>query len=100
MVNDMTILGGIVLVFVLIGFMTPFINDEFGGSAPENNINDVTDGIEPDDVSAWDVIVSIFKMFFWTFGSIPSWLDAILFIPMRIVLVVLIARNIWVGGGA
>ena len=101
MVNDMTILGGIVIIFVFIGFVTPFINEEFSGTAAEYNVDDVTGDLDtPNAVNAFTILISIFKIFFWTFGSIPTWLDVILFTPMRIILALIIARNVWIGGGA
>jgi len=53
-----------------------------------------------DNVSLKSVIWSVVKMFFWTFGSIPTWLDLIVFLPLRIILALIIARNIWIGGGS
>jgi hypothetical protein len=50
-------------------------------------------------VTIWQVFISIGKMFFWTFGTLPLWLDSV-FLMVRIILIVTIARNIWIGGGA
>jgi hypothetical protein len=49
--------------------------------------------------SIWSVIGSAFGMLIWSFGGIPIWLDATLFMALRITLVLIIARNIWIGGG-
>ena len=100
MVNDVTILGGIILVFVLIGVTTPLINDEFGSSNPEHNVDGlIEDGVEPTVLNASTFVGSVFGMFFWTFGALPFWLDGIL-VCIRLVFWFIVARNIWVGGGA
>ena len=49
--------------------------------------------------SIWTIIGSMFGMMFWSFGGIPVWLDITLFMALRITFFLLIARNIWVGGG-
>ena len=96
MANDMTIIFGIILLFVAIGVISPYINAEFGSDMIENG--DVLDA--DDSVNGTDVMLSVAGMFFWTFGTIPAWLDGLLFVPLRILLYLIIARNIWIGGGA
>lgn len=52
-----------------------------------------------DLTSPLGILVSVLSMFFWSITNIPVWLEIGLFIPLRILLSIAIARNIWVGGG-
>jgi hypothetical protein len=102
MVNDMTILGGFVVFFLIVGLALPFLNAEFNQSDSEVNPSYVSDNQNPDDlssISAWSVIKSVFLMFFWTFGSLPLTIELLIFEPIRIIGYVIVARNIWIGGG-
>lgn len=100
--NDVGIIFGISIVFVLIGFVTPLLATEFGETATGPNVNSLTDGVTESDavssVNAFKIIGSIVTMFFWNFFGFPVWLN-IIFIPVRIALAFIVARNIWIGGG-
>ena len=96
--SDTNLIMGIVLVFVLLGTALPFVNDAFNVTSVEFSAGGIEDDISGADVSATDVFFSIFAMFFWTFGSLPFWLDAI-FIVFRIMLAWLIVRVIRGVGG-
>lgn len=100
MANDMIIIGGFLFLFVAIGFITPFINQEFDTSYAESDALNLDDSAEDQltTVSGWKVLASIGGMFFYTFGILPTWIDMI-FIVLRIVFWGTVARNIWVGGG-
>lgn len=104
MVNDMTIIFSIVTLFIAVGFITPMINDEFGGEYDTNSPDYIKEQINQDDIesttSSWKIIISVFSMFFWTFGALPVWLETLIFLPLRIILAFIIARNIWIGGGS
>ncbi|KKN07612.1 hypothetical protein LCGC14_1065190 [marine sediment metagenome] len=102
-VNDISIATGIILVFVLLGVLLPFVNDAFDveGSdintqSLETNVGEEIENIN--SIGAFTVLLSVLKMFFWTFGDLPFWLDAI-FLVFRIMLALIIARNVWIGGG-
>ncbi len=99
----MSLIFGICAFLIACGFILPFVNEEFGQEVTDNNPTGLLDGIDKDDakssVGAFNVIGSIFGMFFWTFGGVPIWLDVLLFLPIRILLALIIARNIWIGGG-
>ena len=104
MVNDISIIAVIITVFVLLGVLLPFINNDLTGVAGSNlsatglqdNVGEEVENVST--ISAFSVALSILKMFFWTFGTLPFWLDAI-FVIFRILLAFIIARNIWIGGG-
>lgn len=74
----------LLVIFLVIGFIAPFI-----ASAYKSNIGTVnTDGIISDagntDVTATTVVGSLFKVFFWTFGLLPAWMDALIMLPLRV----------------
>ena len=120
MVNDVTIIGSIITIFILIGGFLPFVQAEFnttidnndpeqferriGDDVREARDNETVTGIYDifsvgaQGVTFLNVMFSIVMMFFWSFNGLPFWLN-LLFIPIRIILVLIIARNIWIGGG-
>ena len=105
MVNDISIAFGIIGLFVFLGVFLPIIESDL---AREQVTSADVDGLETQvensllvatTLTVFNVIFSVFTMFFWTFGAIPFWLDSF-FILLRITLAFIIARNLWVGGGA
>lgn len=82
----------IIVFFFAVGLILPFINQEFGNSSTYN-----TQGIEDlsgqeaqsSEANALSVLLSIFSMFFWTFGALPQWMDLLIFSPLRIILAVI-----------
>jgi len=118
MANDITILGGIMLFFIVVGAIVPLVNATFeSDDQPRQDIYNFTgnvsevakdlsdNSIDPTwlnptgSLNALTVLTSILSMFFWTFGAIPFWLDLVIFLPLRLIFVSIIARNIWIGGG-
>ena len=101
--SDMDILATIVIFFITLGTVMPFIHASFDET--ETNVN--TKGVEfaagqdlaASNVSILGVVLSIFTMFFWTFGNIPVILDLILFVPLRIIFIVLLYKLIRGVGG-
>ena len=101
MANDVTILWLFLTLFVALGFVMPFINSTYNTSYAEVNGESLIEGVDVskvDDVSSFQIIASIISSFFWG-TEFPAILN-ILFIPIRLAFAFLIARNIWVGGGA
>lgn len=101
MANDITIIGTILGIFVMLSLFLPFIQADFGEIQTSNSVDSLIDADDSDDltdVSAWELIKSFFKVFFWSFGTFPFWLEGILGV-MKLVLIITVARNIWVGGG-
>lgn len=100
----MSIIWGIITVFVLIGVFLPFINEAYDVDSDTMNVDNIETSVGTDiesasTISVFTVLFSILKMFFWTFGDLYFWLDAV-FIIFRVMLALIIARNIWIGGGA
>ena len=103
--NDTSIIAVLLSIFIFTGIILPFISDEFGtptttlvgdipGGIIDENIQDVS------GVGAGDILKSIGKIFFWTFGDLPFWLDGI-FLVLRVVLLFILLRNFipFLGGG-
>lgn len=102
--NDMHLMFSIMGLFILVGFFLPYVDDAFStNQVNSNNVGGLQSNVGQDQtitsINSITIIGSIFKMFFWTFGSLPFWLD-IFFVPLRIIFAVTLARNIWIGGGA
>ena len=109
-VNDITIISVLVFIFFLTAIIIPFINSEFATGFVEPN----TDGLAQEisdkseeisgritDISAIGVMITVLKLAFFDFGNslgLPFWLDA-MYTILGIILILVIARNIWVGGG-
>ena len=106
MVNDVKIAGTIAFTFIMLGLLLPFVNDAFNSTATNFNTDGLQTGSINEDfedttsVSAGDVFKSIIKMFFWTFGDLPFWLDAV-FLVFRLMLLMILVKNFvpFLGGG-
>ena len=106
-INDISIIA--VLAFILLGtsIIIPFINtefkttaDTFDESAFEDNVRNDAESVST--ISAFTILVTFFKLAFFDFGDtlgLPFWLDAI-YTLLGLILILVIARNIWIGGGA
>lgn len=101
--SDTDILTGIVIFFVTLGVLLPFIHEAFDETISNVNTEGVEfasgQGLSTDNVGLLDIAVSIFTMFFWTFGSIPIVIDLILFVPIRIIFAILLFKLIRGVGG-
>lgn len=120
MVNDISIITTIIAIFLIVGTTLPFINASFGISPEETacfeisnlegELENATESVgekskfgifgsrRTGSVGIFDVMGSIVKMFFWTCGSLPLFVD-LFFLLIRITLYITIARNLWIGGG-
>lgn len=92
----------VVIIFVFTGTLLPYVNDAVDQEQTGFSADNIIDDIDENDAdfsgftgttNAWRIIVSVFSMFFWTFGSLPFWLD-MCFVPLRIVLAVSIAKMV------
>lgn len=104
MVNDTIILLTLFVFFIGMGVLLPFVQEDFGVRQVEGQLDpvmeDIRDGASsPSAISILSILLSIAKMFFWTFGQIPFLIDTLVMTPLRLTFIFLIARNIWVGGG-
>lgn len=105
-VNDVSIIAIITFIFVGLGTILPFVNSEFPSDLDTFDTQNVADELieeqfsDVSSVGAGDIIKSVGKMFFWTFGDLPFWLDAI-FLVIRILLLFILIRNFtpFIAGG-
>lgn len=116
--NDVTIIGTIISIFIIVGTFLPFINESFGISPEDTACFKITE-LESElgnttiqmgekasvievasigSLSFFDVVKSIVKMFFWTCGGLPLFID-LFFLVIRFVLLILLVRLIRSGGG-
>lgn len=106
MVNDISIMAGIVAVFLFLGVLIPVIQADLGADVTTYNAEGIKqetldEASSASKISLFTVGITILKLAAWDFGDtleLPVWLDAV-FTLMAITLVLLIARNIWIGGG-
>jgi len=104
MASDITIIGGIIALFIVLGVALPYISAEYGATdnVHTTDIKGAVEGNARNDtstISIFKIFTSVLSMFFWTFGALPIYLD-LFFLIIRIILFMTIARNVWVGGGA
>lgn len=101
--NDVTHIAIIVIPLILVGLFLPYINEGFGEDGDDINVDGFEDQLndavkDEDSISAFTVVFSLVTIFFWTFGALPFWLDAI-FLIFRVILALLIYRQVRHGGG-
>ena len=98
----MTIIFGIIFLFVSLGLLIPIIKVDLGGN--NDTYTSISDYENPNEIktqnNALTYILSILGMFTWTFGNIVWVWDLLVFVPIRIIFYLTLARNIWVGGGS
>ena len=80
--------------FLILGAILPFINQGFGQSVSISHDTNVLPSSEQGvgALSFFDVLISMFAVFFWTFGLIPFWIDLIIMLPLRALGVYLAVR--------
>lgn len=100
-VNDIGIITVIITFFLVLGFITPFINSEFNSNYESYEFDGLTDDevSNVSTVNGFSILLSILSIFVWSISGIPVFLNLLLFIP-RIILVLVIVRNVWIGGGS
>lgn len=100
--NDVVIIWTITFIFLMLGVLLPYVTSAFGDTTTTINTDDLASGIDEEtdltSVTALTLVKSVAGMFFWTFGALPFWLDAILLV-FRISLGLLIYRQVRSGGG-
>jgi len=99
--SDIHYIWVFVIIFGLLGILSPLINAEFGSDLDENNSASglIDEGaLSESSLTIWQVIFNFLLMPFWTFG-LPAWVNLWIMPFLRIPFIVVIVRNIWVGGG-
>jgi hypothetical protein len=83
--------------FILLGIIIPIAQTGFGMDSvssydTDNPVSQITEeklGLS----TAWEILKSVFLMFFWTFGQLPAILDGV-FVILRLALALSIAKMI------
>ncbi len=102
--SDIKIIGSYLTFFILLGLLLPIINSGFdteysGVSGITELEDDIGSESSNNQLSIWRVMFSLISVFFWSFGELPIIANIFLLIP-RILLLLTISRNIWIGGGS
>lgn len=95
---DVIVMITFAAIFMLLGLVMPFINDglsQVGGGEYDLDTLESELGTEAQDsdINVATVIFSIIKMFFWTFGALPFFLDGV-FLIFRVWFFISIVRTI------
>ncbi len=106
-INDISIIAVILSIFLMTGVAIPFVNAEFDTNFANLDEDTLTQNVRNDAesvtaISAFTVLVTVVKLAIFDFGNtlgLPFWLD-IIYTLLAVIFVLVIARNIWVGGGA
>jgi hypothetical protein len=95
---DIIIVYTILGIFIIVGIVTPFINNEFGSSYNSGNIETVGSEMSGTNIITgfFTIMISILSMVLWSFGSLPLWFELIIIEPMRITLYLIVAK--WIRG--
>ena len=101
--SDTVILSTIVIFFVVLGVRLPFIHAAFDQTITNLDTEGIEfasgQGFSESNVTILGIITSIFTMFFWTFGNIPVVIDLLLFVPLRIIFMILLFKLVRGVGG-
>lgn len=102
--NDMVLIASFLTFFTILGILLPVINSgfdtEYTGIGGIGDLEeDVGNESDNNQLSIWRVIFSMISVFFWSFGELPVLLNTFLLIP-RIIFILTVVRNIWIGGGS
>ena len=105
-INDISIIAIISFIFFLTAIIIPFANEATGGTADTFNTENLEGNVKVDAenvnvLNAFDVLLTMLKLALFDFSNtlgLPFWLDA-LYTMLAIIFIIVIARNIWVGGG-
>lgn len=97
MANTDFLLYTIITIFVILGVILPYIESDLSDETNEFDVDGIANDLNdesPSAVTIVSLITSVFSMFFWTFGTLPLWLDLILFSPLRIIALIILLEKI------
>ncbi|MAH48575.1 hypothetical protein CMI37_22310 [Candidatus Pacearchaeota archaeon] len=106
-INDISIISVILAIFLITSVVIPFVNFEFGtefSNLDEDAILQTArdDAESVSTISAFTVLKNVILLALFDVGDtlgLPIWLD-IIYTLLAILFIIVIARNIWIGGGA
>lgn len=103
--NDMYMLFILILILFGSALVIPTLSSAAGESYANYNRDNITsevkDKSQSTTTSTFGVIGTLFKLGFWDFGDtlhLPAWLD-LFYSMLTLIILVILARNIWIGGG-
>ena len=99
--NDIHIITAIVSILVLTAIFTPMVYNIYGLTSTAYDTTGVTNhnSANTGTLTASQNFTIVLGVLLWDFsGLIPTWLNFILMM-LKIVLILVIARNVWIGGG-
>lgn len=91
------LLLSLIIIFVGIGVMLPYMQQATDSDIEEFGLNEIDDDVRSSSanpVTFITILWSVIKMFFFTFGALPVWLDTILFLPLRIIAWIIIIDKV------
>lgn len=106
-INDVTLIWTIIVILFSLGIFVPFVENYYSGINTNYNLENIKQKVgetlpssdaDESTVNAIGILFSIITMFFWNF-SVHWGINLILLEPMRIILYILIYRQIRSGGG-
>ena len=105
-INDISIIGVILSIFIFSALLIPFINGAVDANADSYDTDNLGEEIQEDaesinTLSLFGVVKTVAKLASWDIGNtlnLPWWLDGIYFI-LAVIFILVLARNIWIGGG-
>ena len=87
----------LLLFFVSLGTLLPFIQVAFNQAQITQDIDGLpvsSGSLEDDPVEMLQIIISVFSVFFWTFGQVHFIIDLIILTPLRILALYLFVRMV------
>lgn len=105
-INDISIIAIFTFIFFTTALIIPFVNSEFATGASNLDTDSITGEIKEGAnsitaISAFGILTTVLKLAFFDFGNtlgLPFWLDGI-YTVIAVLFILVIARNIWIGGG-
>ncbi len=106
-INDISIIAIILTIFFTTAISIGFVNAEFGTEFSSLNETVITQQARNDAesvsaISAFTILKNVLLLALFDVGNslnLPFWLDA-LYTILAVIFILVISRNIWVGGGA
>ena len=96
--TDSTLLITVMVFFILLGTVLPFIDAATGADITTHNADELSPQVDEQDfnvINGLDVFLSILTVLFWSF-SVPFYVNLLFIEPFRILAYYLIIR--WIRG--
>jgi len=98
--NDIVLIGFLLGILICVGVAMTYahasVDSVYAGDSAD--YDEFLDETTPSVTNAWSFFINIIDAVFWGFGSLPLFINIPLFI-VRLMLLLTIVRNIWIGGG-